>query len=174
MTQTLSLRIARPDDLSAVDLLLSRSYPRLLARDYPPSALVTAVPLITRARPDLLASGRYYVVEDTAGRILGAGGWSLAVPARRLGPDDARRVAHIRHVATDPEATRRGIGSAIMRWAMAAAVAEGVSGFECLSTRTAVPFYAALGFITAGQVDLTLAPGIVFPAVRMLRPPIAP
>jgi GNAT superfamily N-acetyltransferase len=174
MTRTLSLRTAQPDDLPGVDLLLSRSYPRLLARDYPPSVLVTAVPLIARAKPDLLASGRYYVVEDAGGRILGAGGYSLALPARRTGPDDPRRVAHIRHVATDPDATRRGIASAIVRWTIGAAVGEGVLGFECLSTRTAVPFYAAMGFVTLRKADVTLAPGISFPAVLMQRPPVAP
>lgn len=173
MAQTLSLRIAQPDDLAAVDMLLARSYPRLLAADYPPSVMVTAVPLIARARPELLASGRYYVVEDAEGRVLGAGGYSLTPPSK-WGGQEPRRLGHIRHVATDPEVTRRGIGAAIMRWALAAAVKEGVAGFECLSTRTAVPFYAALGFQTAGEVGITLAPGIVFPAVRMLRPPVMP
>lgn len=50
-----------------------------------------------------------------------------------------------------------------------AAEAEGAIRFECLSTLTAVPFYAALGFVALGPVDLTLAPGMVFPAVRMQR-----
>lgn len=171
MARTLSLRVARPGDLAGVDLLLSRSYPRLLAADYPPSVMVTAVPLVARARPELLASGRYYVLEDAGGRILGAGGYSLAEPRGDAG---AGRLAQIRHVATDPDATRRGIGRAILRRAMAAAVGEGVSGFECLSTRTAVPFYAAMGFVTAGATGVVLAPGIIFPAVRMVRPPVAP
>ena len=64
MTQDIFLRVATPADLAAVDALLARSYPRLLAADYPPSVLVTALPLISRARPELLASGTYYVVED--------------------------------------------------------------------------------------------------------------
>lgn len=169
MAKTLSLRLARPGDLGAVDRLLARSYPRLLAADYPPSVMVTAVPLLLRARPDLLASGRYYVVEDAEGRILGAGGYSLS-----RAPAGTRRLAQIRHVATDPDMTRRGIGTAILRRSLAAAVREGVAGFYCLSTRTAVPFYAAMGFRAAGEVGIPLAPGIVFPAVRMLRPPVMP
>ena len=40
---------------------------------------------------------------------------------------------------------------------------------ECLSTRTAEPFYAAQGFKSLGPVDLALAPGIVFPAIPMRR-----
>ena len=64
MIQNLTLRLARPDDLKAVDALLARSYPRLLRPDYPPSIMVTIVPLIARARPELLMSGRYFLVED--------------------------------------------------------------------------------------------------------------
>jgi hypothetical protein len=44
-----------------------------------------------------------------------------------------------------------------------------VRGFDCLATRTAVPFYRALGFAELGPAEVTLAPGIVFPAVRMAR-----
>ena len=52
---------------------------------------------------------------------------------------------------------------------LAEAQADGVAILECLSTRTAVPFYAACGFETVGPVEVTLAPGIAFPVVRMLR-----
>jgi hypothetical protein len=50
---------------------------------------------------------------------------------------------------------------------MAQARAAGVRRLHCLSTRTAVPFYAALGFDELGPADVPLRPGIVFPAVRM-------
>lgn len=165
MDQTLSLRTAVPSDLAAVETLLGRSYPRLLAADYPPSVLVTAVPLIARAKPALLASGRYYVVEDAQGRLAGAGGWSLTAPQG----DVEGNVAHIRHVATDPDALRRGVARAILVRVFQAAGEAGVAGYDCLSTRTAVPFYAAMGFAVVGPVEITLAPGIAFPAVRMRR-----
>ena len=54
----LTLRHATRSDLAAVDARLARGYPRLLAADYAASVLVTAVPIIARARPELLASGR--------------------------------------------------------------------------------------------------------------------
>ncbi|QYK40549.1 MAG: GNAT family N-acetyltransferase [Paracoccaceae bacterium] len=164
MTLSLTVRTARPADLAAVDLLLSRSYPRLLADDYPPSVLVTALPLISRAQPGLLASGRYFVVM-AGDRVAGAGGYSLAPPQGRGEPG----VGHIRHVATDPGLVRQGVGAALMAQIFAQAAAEGVQRFDCLSTRTAVPFYAAQGFRVAGEVEVRLAPGIGFPAVRMVR-----
>ena len=168
--ETLTLRHATPADLSAVDVLLARSYPRLLAADYPPSVMVLAVPMITRARPELLASGRYWLAEDPAGHLLGAGGWSARVPASggEGWPDRHGRVlAQVRHVATDPDALRRGVGRAVMARVMAEARAAGFAGMECLATRTAVPFYAAVGFRAVGPVEVNLAPGIDFPVVKM-------
>jgi GNAT superfamily N-acetyltransferase len=169
---TLTLRHASLADLSAVDALLARSYPRLLAPDYPPSVLVTAVPIIARARPELLASGRYWLAEDAAGHLMGAGGWSGHAPTPSDGSGGAGGVrygmAHVRHVATDPDAVRRGVGRALMARVMAEARATGFAQMECLSTRTAVPFYAALGFREIGPIDVGLRPGISFPAIRMI------
>jgi GNAT superfamily N-acetyltransferase len=165
MTPTLSVRRASPADLSAVDRLLSRSYPQLLAADYPPSTLVLAVPRIARARPELLASGTYVLAESPEGRVLAVGGWSRAAPSGADGPADT---GHVRHVATDPEVTRRGIGRTLLNRVMEDARAAGVQRLDCLSTRTAVPFYSALGFRVVGPVDVSLGPGIAFPAVRMI------
>lgn len=161
-TLDLSLRIATRDDVAAVDRLLSRSYPRLLKADYPPSVMVTAVPLIARARPHLVASGRYYVAEAAGRGIVGAGGWSLR--------DRARGSAEVRHLATDPDYLRNGVAARIVAAILDAARAEGMERIDCLSTRTAVPFYTATGFRVLGAVDVVLAPGIAFPAVRMSRP----
>jgi hypothetical protein len=46
-------------DVAAVDVLLARAYPRLLKSDYPPSTLIMALPLISRAQPALVAFGTY-------------------------------------------------------------------------------------------------------------------
>jgi GNAT superfamily N-acetyltransferase len=158
MTMTVSLRRADPADLSAVDRLLARSYPRLLAADYPPSTMVLAVPRLIRARPELLASGRYFLAEDAEGCLLAAGGFSAG----------SADTGHVRHVATDPDVVRRGVGRALMQHVLRAARQSGVLWMDCLATRTAVPFYAALGFRTVFPTEIQLAPGIAFPAVRML------
>ena len=76
MTALLTLRPSTAADLAAVGALLARSYPRLLAPDYPASVRVLAIPLISRARPELLASGTYWLAHDPQGDILGAGGWT--------------------------------------------------------------------------------------------------
>jgi GNAT superfamily N-acetyltransferase len=181
MDQSLTLRRARPSDLIGVDLLLRRSYPKLLKSDYPPSVMVLALPIIARARPDLLASGQYFVVEAEDGAILGAGGWTLGMPQPDEGPmrDGASRdvmgwaeqthMGHVRHVAVDPARVRAGLGRAIMSEVIVDALREGVRWLDCLSTRTAVPFYEALGFRVLHEVEVPLRPGILFPAVRMMR-----
>ena len=166
MTQTLALRTAVPADLAGIDRLLGRSYPRLLAPDYPPSMLVLAVPRFARAQPELLTSGRYFVAEDARGRILAAGGWSRRNP---LGGPVEMTTGHVRHVATDPDVVRQGIGRMLMDRVISEARAAGVEWLDCLSTRTAVPFYRALGFRDVRARDLALGPGIGFPVVRMVR-----
>jgi GNAT superfamily N-acetyltransferase len=167
LAETLTVRIAGSPDLAAIDALLARTYPRLLKADYPPSVLVLSLPIISRANPALVASGTYYVVEE-AGAVVGAGGWTRTVPAGRRGAASAR-TAQVRHVVTDHRRTRRGIGRALMTRILEDAATDGVTAIECLSTRTAVPFYAACGFAELGAVSVGLAPGIDFPAVRMAR-----
>lgn len=155
-----------PRDLAAVDLLLSRSYPRLLAADYPPSIIVMAIPLLARANPALLRSGTYLVAEDPSGAVLAAGGWTRTA----AGSDsNTRDTGHVRHVATDPDHLRRGLATAIMSRAVAEAAAAGLRRLACLSTLTAVPFYGAMGFTTVSAVTIPLRPGITFPAISMLR-----
>ncbi len=154
------IRPSTLSDLAAVDALLARTYPKLLKADYPPSVLVTALPLISRAQPKLLTCGTYYVVEDDA-VILGAGGWTQDAKQPDLG--------HIRHVVTDDRALRRGVGRALMQHCFEAARATGVQRMECWATRTAVSFYKAVGFAELGPMDVELSAGISFPSVRMLR-----
>lgn len=157
----IAVRTARSGDLAAVDAVLARAYPRLLKPDYPPSVLVTALPLISRAQPSLLASGTYYVAEDDVGQVVGAGGWTKGRASPELG--------HIRHVVTDDRMTRQGVARAVMTRVFETAQSAGIAHLLCYATRTAVPFYEAMGCATIGSMEMILRPGIVFPAIRMER-----
>ena len=158
--QVLTIRPSDAGDIAAVDALLARSYPRLLKPDYPPSILVTALPIISRARPELVTCGTYYVAE-TGGALVAAGGWTRA---GRAG------VAEVRHLVTDDRRVRQGIGARLMTHILARAQGAGASLMTCQATRTAVPFYKAMGFVVLGPVEVALRPGISFPAVAMQRP----
>jgi len=166
MSERLTIRPSGRGDIAAVDALLARSYPALLKSDYPPSVLVTALPLISRAQPGLVTCGTYYVAETNEGAIVGAGGWTFAAPG---GAASRPGVAHIRHLVTDAAATRRGIGRALMGRIFTEARGAGALRLDCLSTLTAVPFYAAMGFEAVGPVTVPLRPGIDFPALQMQR-----
>ena len=156
----MDIRVAMPADLGAVDAVLSRSYPRLLKADYSPSVLVTALPLISRAQPALLASGTYYIAQID-GLVVGAGGWT---------PDAARPArGHMRHLVTDDRFLRRGVGQGLVQASVDAAGRAGIAVLECWSTRTAERFYAAQGFVRLGLMEVALRPGITFPAIRMER-----
>ncbi|MCP3970349.1 MAG: GNAT family N-acetyltransferase [Rhodobacteraceae bacterium] len=165
MQDALTIRTATEDDTAEIDALLGRSYPKLLQPDYPPSVLVTALPLISRAQPQLIRSGSYFVAVR-GGVILGAGGWSMESEFRRRGTG---RVASVRHVVTDADCTRQGVATRLFHHIFETTRQAGVISLDCMSTRTAVPFYRAMGFDVIGEHDLELRPGISFPAIRMQR-----
>jgi GNAT superfamily N-acetyltransferase len=158
---SITLRSSTGRDFDAIDGMLARSYPRLLKNDYPPSVMVTAVPLISRANPALVRSGTYYVAETSDGAIIGAGGWTIA--------PEGRRAAEVRHLVVDWRHQRQGIGRRLMMGIFAEAQLQGVSRIEARATRNAVAFYEAMGFDSLGQVVVPLRPGIEFPAVMMRR-----
>lgn len=166
MSAASRVRLATRADIAAVDGLLARSYPVLLKPDYPPSVMVTALPRISRARPELVTCGTYFVVEDAGGMVIGAGGWTPGAPG---GGAPRPGVGHVRHVVADHRKTRAGIGRCLMARVIADAAAQGALRLDCLSTRTAVPFYRAMGFEVIGPVDVTLGSGVTFPSVAMVR-----
>jgi len=161
-----SVRPAVPHDLARLDLLFAASYPALLKADYLPSVMVTAVPLISRAQPALLQSGTYFVAEEMDGSLVGAGGWTRRPPGGGL---PVEGVGHIRHVVTDHRRTRQGIGRAIIERVVETARAAGIRQLDCLSTRTALPFYRACDFAALRAVEVQLTPVVTFPAIAMRR-----
>jgi GNAT superfamily N-acetyltransferase len=158
---SITLRSATARDYEAVDAMLAWTYPKLLKHDYPPSVLVTAVPLIARANPALVRSGTYYVAETQDGTIIGAGGWTFS--------RGSTAAAEIRHLVVDWRHQRRGIGRRLMMGIFAEAQLQGVRRFEAQATRTAVTFYESMGFESLGQTLVPLRPGIDFPAIAMRR-----
>lgn len=162
----MQIRATTRQDIPAVDALLAASYPILLKPDYPPSVLVTALPLISRAQPGLVTCGTYYGVFE-GDLLVGAGGWTRAHPGRA--GDITGAIAHIRHVVTDHKRVRQGIGRSLMDHVFRQAHAAGIDVLHCQATRTAVPFYASVGFVGDQEIAVDLRGGISFPAVQMMR-----
>jgi len=162
-----AVRLATPTDEAAVSALLRASYPILMRSAYDEIVLGPALELMTKANPALLASGTFYVAESIDGVIVGCGGWTREPP-----PDEHKvepNLAHIRHFATHPEWTKRGIGRAIYAVCEADARSAEIDSFECNSALNAEGFYAAVGFDSVRRLDVALEPGVVFPGVLMHR-----
>lgn len=160
------LRTARPEDQAMVSELLGLSYAALMADAYPADLLEAALPLITRANPALLASGRYAVIADETGRLIACGGWSQERPGTG---EVIAGLAHIRHFAVHPDAVRRGLGRRLYEWCEDAARGARMTEFECHASLNAESFYRALGFTRSGEMCLRLKAGVALPAIVMTR-----
>lgn len=161
-----SLRLATPEDDAAVTGLLHRSYPPAMAHTYPEAVLAAALPAITKANPTLLASGSFYLAESAGGMVVGCGGWTRERPGRgTIEPG----LAHLRHFATDPDWSGRGIGRALGTRCIADAVAAGLSRLMTFASLNAEGFYRALGFERIGPMAVAVAEGVRFEAVVMER-----
>jgi len=158
------IRPAIADDAEAISALMFRSYGELLRPAYNPRILAKALPRISKANPTLLGCGTYYVAQADCGALIGAGGWTDVSPTRGLANSG---VGHMRHVAVDPTYLRLGVGRSIARAAFHSASASGVYALRCMSTLTAEAFYQSLGFTSLQPIELTLEPGLFFPAIEM-------
>lgn len=160
------VRTAMPEDAPAVEALLGRSYPALMAGAYAAGVLAQALPLMTRANPALLASGTFYLVE-TAGRAIGCGGWTSGAPGSGAVVEG---LAHLRHFAVDPAHVRKGIGRRIYDACAHTAAGQGALRFQAYSSLNAETFYAGMGLKPLEVLSLPMGPGIAFPAVLMEGP----
>lgn len=164
MTGSFGIRAADPDDFRAVSSLLTASYTQLLAADYESDLMARALPLMTRANPQLLASGTFYVVENRAGDLIGCGGWSKQPP----GSGETRQdMAHIRHFATDPDWTRQGVGTLILTRCLQGAKDAAIRILECNSSLGSIEFYRTSGFAIVKAIDMRLMPDISVPGILM-------
>lgn len=157
------IRAAHPDDAAAVTEILARAYPTLMAPSYAADVLALALPAMTKANPELLASGTYYVAED-AGGLFGCGGWTAEEPGSRT---IEGRLAHLRHFATDPDMARRGIGRLIFGRCAFDAMGQGMTRFQAFAGLNAEPFYQSLGLSRLKVIDVQLGPTIKLSAVLM-------
>jgi GNAT superfamily N-acetyltransferase len=161
---TCVIRVANPTDSEAVGALLVASYSSLLADFYDSDLLARALPHFTKANPTLLACGTYYVAETEAGNPVACGGWTAARPGSE---EISEGEAHIRHFATHPKWTRKGIGSGLLARCISDARSLGIRKLHCCSTLYAERFYQSAGFDTVAPIDVELEPGITFSALLM-------
>lgn len=154
------IRPARPDEIPALERLIAASARQLSIGFYDEAETEAAITYVFGVDSELVGDGTYLVVE-LDGRIAGCGGWSRRATLfgsdrfaqRQMGfVDPAQAPAKIRAFFIAPEFARRGIGSALLDACEQAARKAGFMQAELMATLPGVPFYAAHGYRTEGEV----------------------
>jgi GNAT superfamily N-acetyltransferase len=175
------LRTATHADRAALQVLIARSALELGAGDYRREQIEGALQGAFGVDSQLIDDGTYFVAEtsaETAGGLIGCGGWSWrrtlfggdshsARDARALDP--ASDAAKIRAFFVDPGYARRGIGRALLERCEAEAGARGFTRFEMMATLPGVRLYQALGYVAGALVHHPVAPGVTIEFVPMRK-----
>ncbi|OKH55662.1 GNAT family N-acetyltransferase [Calothrix sp. HK-06] len=172
------LRLAKMDDISALQELIPRSV-RQLQKDYYSHELREgALGSVFGVDSQLIKDGTYFVVENNTA-IIGCGGWSY----RKLlyGSDQLHTIdefylldpkldaARVRAFFVDPNYVRKGIGTAILKACEEAIIVNGYTRAELVATLTGEPLYTSYGYIAVERYDIGLKNGLFLPVVRMLK-----
>ena len=152
----LILRTATAADIPALSALGRDSFVAKFGTLYRPQDLATF--LAETHSPEVVArelarADRPYRLAEIDGAL--AGYCKLAIPSTLAEHHDARRPIEIKQLYTAPHLTGRGIGAALMDWALAEARAHHADAIQ-LSVWSGNPdaqrFYARYGFAKAGDI----------------------
>jgi ribosomal protein S18 acetylase RimI-like enzyme len=175
----ISLRHATLDDLPALRALVDAAARTLLAPDYTPEQIESALKYAMGVDEQLIRDHTYFVAEH-AGRIVAAGGWSFR--GTLYGNEHSRNgggtekldpnhdAARIRAFFVHPDYARRGIGRTLLAMCTAAAARAGFTRAELAATPAGQRLYQAAGFTVLDRIDETFPDGVRVHGVRMHRP----
>ena len=172
-----TLRLATPADLPALQALIPASVRALSQGFYTPEQIESAIRYVFGPDTQLIADGTYFAAE-AEGVIAGCGGWSrrrtLYGGDQMKDADDppldpSTEAARIRAFFVHPGWARRGVGSMIMNACRDAAARAGFQRLELMATLPGEPLYRAFGFEVLERVETLLPDGVRVPFVRMDR-----
>jgi GNAT superfamily N-acetyltransferase len=174
-----TLRLARSDDVPALEALIPLSARALQAGTYSPAQIEGALGTVFAVDRQLIADRTYFVAERDR-EMVGCGGWSrrktLFGGDRGRSPladpllDPKRDAARIRAFFVHPAFARRGVGRLLMSACERAAADAGFHAMELVATLAGEPLYAAFAFRAVERYDVALANGLSLPVVRMAKP----
>jgi GNAT superfamily N-acetyltransferase len=171
------IRRATLADRPLLEALIARSIRQLGLTDYTTDQIEAALKGAFGVDSQLLLDGSYYVSE-TAGGIVGCGGWSRrrtlfggdAHSQRDAGElDPAHEAARIRAFFVDPTMVRQGIGSQILERCESDAFSHGFRRLELMATLPGVRLYAARGYEARERVSYPLSAQLSIEFVRMIK-----
>jgi ribosomal protein S18 acetylase RimI-like enzyme len=153
----LSLRAAIASDISALSELGRDSFVDKFGHMYRPEDLAAFLEEThshaTLAR-ELTNPARRYRLAEIDGVL--AGYCKLAIPSSLAKHDEAQRPIEIKQLYTAPGLTGRGIGAALMDWAMSEARGYGADAIQLSvwsGNTDAQRFYARYGFAKAADIE---------------------
>lgn len=173
----IALRVARPEDLPAIEALIARSARELSAGYYTPGQVAGLLRYVFGADSQLIRDGTYFVCEAD-GALVASGGWSRRATlyggdrmkdAEDPLLDPATEPARIRAFFVDPAWARQGLGRRLFAECLAAARGSGFGTLALVATLPGEPLYRALGFVLAERFALHLPDGSEVPVARMTR-----
>ena len=175
MSDDFTHRIAGLDDLPALHALMARAIGQNQTEFLTPEQVAVS-DQVMGLDTQLVRDGTYFMIES-GDRVAGCGGWSFR--ATLFGGDDsvierepvqldpATDSAKIRAMYTDPDFTRRGIGSLILTLGEDAARNAGFKRVELMGTAAGVPLYRARGYVPSGEPQFSRVGDVEIPLLRM-------
>jgi GNAT superfamily N-acetyltransferase len=166
------------EDREAIKELIAQSARYLSREHYDDAQIDAAIATVFGVDTDLIEDGTYFVAES-AGSLVGCGGWSRRktlfggdqFATRDKGYlDPASEPAKIRAFFIHPDHARKGIARAILTRCEDEARAHGFHALELMATLPGIAFYKSCGFSEQGSFDLDLAAGIKLELVPMRKP----
>lgn len=172
---TPTLRLARLDEVDAIDELMKASTRDLFPTVYDGAQTAASIRFIALVDRTLVADGTYFVFE-TGGELVACGGWSRrdklytgsgegATDARLLDP--ATEPARVRAMFTRSDWTRRGLGRRILEACEAAAKSEGFRTLALMATLPGLPLYSSYGFRVLNDAVVRMPDGTTIAGVSM-------
>jgi GNAT superfamily N-acetyltransferase len=172
-----ALRLAREDDIPALERLIEQSVRELQAPFYSPAQMDGALGTVFGVDRQLIRDQTYFVIEQE-GAIIACGGWSKRESL--FGSDAARerddalldpgsQPARIRAFFVHPRHARRGLGRAILVACEEAIRKARFGRVELVATLAGVDFYRAAGYAEGERYEVPLVNGLSLPVVAMTR-----
>src|SRR6266403_1279166 len=148
------IRKATLADRTAISDLIKVSARQLSRADYSDQQIEGAIATVFGVDTKLILDGTYFVA-DSAGELIGCGGWSkrrtlfggdqyTSRDASELDPKT--EAAKIRAFFIHPHHARKGVARAILRTCEADAKAAGFQALELMSTLPGIKLYRACGY----------------------------
>src|SRR5882672_5041329 len=171
------IRKATLADRAAIAQLVNNSARSLSRADYSDAQIEGAIATVFGVDSNLIIDGTYFVA-DSAGALIGCGGWSKRktlfggdqYATRDAGQLDPKtEPAKIRAFFIHPQHARKGIARTILEACESEAKACGFQALELMSTLPGIKLYRACGYEGAERVELEVGEGLTLGLVPMRK-----